>query len=253
MKRISLSIVMIFLVFSLGSVVNASNSSFNEEENTYRIPETGESVLAVYEIGPDGDLVEVPIEVYKAEMERENSEQARVDREIVQEEASYNISENPDISPFGVINSKYYTYETTNIFEFHKSPIKVSNAINCNSTTQCSITTGWTETVTHSLSASIDTNEKLGAVQAGAGYNYSSAKSSMLTYTLPVPIGKRAYVGFQAKVRQDYGTLKYWHRWGNDITLLSNVSASTTYPLKNPDGTAEGYYLLINDVTGQPL
>jgi hypothetical protein len=79
MKRISLSIIMIFLIFSLGSVVNASDSSFNEEENTYRISGTGESVLAVYEIGPNGDLVEVPIEVYKAEMEREKRE-AMIDR-----------------------------------------------------------------------------------------------------------------------------------------------------------------------------
>jgi hypothetical protein len=107
--------------------------------------------------------------------------------------------------------------------------------------------------VTHSLSANIDTNEKLGAVQAGAGYNYSSAKSFMITYTLPVPQGKRAYVGFQAKVRQDYGALKYIHRWGDTFTQLSSVSASTTYPLKNSNGSANGYYILIDDVTNQPL
>ncbi|WP_195574629.1 hypothetical protein [Paenibacillus sp. 1001270B_150601_E10] len=255
MKRVSAFIIMIFLIFSLGSVVNASASSSKVEENTYRVSGSGEQVLAVYEIGLDGVLVEVPIEVYKAEMEKETKEQARLVREILQADSSLgnSVFGNSAISPLGVIITKYYTYESLNTFDFHRSPVKVSNAINCNSTTECPITTQWSETVTHSLSATIDTSEKIQAIQLGAGYNYSSAKSKLLSYTLPVPVGKRAYVGFQPKVRQDYGSLKYWDRFGNNITLISSVSASTTYPLKNGDGTAQGYYLLIDDVTNQPL
>ncbi|MDQ6419574.1 hypothetical protein RB620_09030 [Paenibacillus sp. LHD-117] len=264
MKKIGTLLFTILLMFTLSSVVNAAGP-ISFKEDSYRDPLTGEVVLAVYELGLNGELVEVPIEVYKAEMERSAIEKSKLDKVIKQEESLNkifdhsnplsltNITTSPEATA-GVINHKYYKFVSQHSFEHHSTnAVKVSNAIYCNSTTECPITTGWTESISHSFSATVGTGEKIQAVQAGAGYNYTYASSKLIEYELPVPVGKTAYVGFRPKLKSNYGVLQYWHHYINTHTLLSSEQASVTYPLKNADGSANGYYLLIDNNTGQPL
>lgn len=254
----------ILLMFTLSSVVNAAGST-SFKEDSYRDQLTGEVILAVYELGLNGELVEVPIEVYKAEMERSALEKSKLDKMIKQEALNKisdlsnplpltNITTSPEIVPAGIIDHKYYKYVSQYSFEDYSSNIvKVSNAIYCNSTTECPITTGWQVNISHSFSATVGTGEKIQAVQAGAGYNYTYAESKMIEYALPVPKGKTAYVGFKPKQKYSYGVLEYWRQYINTHTRLSSEQAYVTYPIKNSDGSANGYYLLIDNNTGKPL
>lgn len=254
----------ILLMFTLSSVVNAAGST-SFKEDSYRDQLTGEVILAVYELGLNGELVEVPIEVYKAEMERSAIEKSKLDKMIKQEALNKifdlsnplpltNITNFPEVAPAGIIDHTYYKFVSQSSMEYSSYGfLKVSNAINCNGTTPCGITAQWAESISHSFSANIGTGEQIAAAQAGVGYNYTYLKSEIIQYELPVPVGKNAYVGFVPKLKTHYGQLEQWRQYINNHTRLSSVQAYVTYPLKNPNGSAMGYYVLIDYNTDRPL
>lgn len=246
MKK-AIAIIVTCLMVSFGSVVSANGIT---NQNDFVNTSTSEEILAVYEVDSDGNLVEVPLQVYYSEKNKENFELQLQQTQLLKNRFEFSESSS-NVAPLNV--NLRYEFLTEHAYDHHKSIVKVSNAINCNSTTECPITTGWSTTTQHEFSTTFTTSEKYG-IAASIGYGYTSATSKMLEYTLPVPVGKRAYVGFAPKVRSHYGLLitsLYTFPIGYEET--SRKRGSVQYPLKNSDGSASGYYILVDDSTGQPL
>lgn len=261
MKKFSALFILLCLLLTVSSVVNASGVPFTADDNTntYYNSLTGETILAVYEMGSDGNLVEVPMDVYKQEMQKAELEKARLERDRAFTKSNefsrfstIHNSTDSTLSPLGLINHKYYKFDITRSYEHYDHYEQVSQPLSC-VYTPCTITIGWTVTKTHSFSANVNTTVKKNVVQAAAGYSYENATSDLATYTFSVPKDKKAYVGFHPKVRTDAGNLEYWHHYINKYTLLSTEYSWVTRPLKDPNGKAAGYFLLIDYDTGLPV
>ncbi|MBH5318960.1 hypothetical protein I6N90_14235 [Paenibacillus sp. GSMTC-2017] len=270
MKKFSSVLITICLMFSLSTVIYASESPSSEQlntvqksihqANTFHDPKTGNVILAVYEVDPDGRLVEVPMEVYKAEIQKSELEKNKLEEDLYLaqtakyfESASQRTIINNVYPTSGTINLYYYKFIINRSYEHYDPYAAVSEPLLCNTTTHCPLAVTYTITKTHTFGANVNNTIKKDAVQAAAGYNYSSATSEQITYTYPIPPGKKAYVGFHPKMKTDTGDLQHWHRYNNTDTLLGTEYGYVTRPLKSPLGNAAGYFLLIDYTTGLPL
>jgi hypothetical protein len=77
------------------------------------------------------------------------------------------------------------------------------------------------------------------------GFQYVSSSSRSVSYSLSVPTGRQAFIGFYPKFNYSYGTLEYRHKFGVGDELVSSESASVSSPKELYSGEADGVYALI--------
>lgn len=250
MRKIYSFVLMLCLVFSLSSVVNAAE--LDSAEDTTYTTEAGEEIIAAFIVGSDGELIELSLDEYKAMTMTEVPLLEQI------------LSNRPFFGPLHQTTNTIaadsnapltgYDFISTSSFQHYSSNIqKVSAAINCTGAgAPCPIAVTNSVEITHSFSATINSDAKISAVQASVGYNYSKVKSEIIQYTLPVAVGKKAYVGFQPLLESHYGVLQELAIINFQKVILSSTQASVTYPLKL-GSFADGIYLLINADTNKPF
>ncbi|MHA6482309.1 hypothetical protein ACX1C1_10470 [Paenibacillus sp. strain BS8-2] len=234
MRKFLVLVIVLLLTFS--STIYASNES-NEVPTTEGIigiydKELGGTIVAVYTVGSDGSLVEKPLSQYAKEI-KENVvpyeyQTPRLNSLLEQIGAS----SKPVVSlmPYDFY---YYEYIESSTSNYTAATRRVSDDFTCTyNPNGCPLAIGFSTTTTSAFSSNVNVQAKKDAVTAGItfGYTYSSASATSTTFTDLVPQGKTGYVGFQPYMKQSQGTLKYWHQWGSNTTLVSSENASVSVP-----------------------
>ncbi|MCM3129034.1 hypothetical protein ACFQ3J_08690 [Paenibacillus provencensis] len=235
MKKITSSLLAIFLVFCVSASALANNDDLTSEVYTDEI--TGEEILAVYEVDENGNFIEVSFEEYEAEMDKTANSTKKNDNPT---------SPKPDFTLFPY---DFYGYEFLyeSFSQYYEGPRMVAQGISCNGAQPCPISATQQTTVTETFTANlgIDSTQKKAALKAGAGYSISTAKSNQTSQTLYIPVGERAYLGFKPKLNKWVGDLNYFHQQGVSRTIVSTETATVTAPLIDGTGNAAGYFLLV--------
>ena len=107
-----------------------------------------------------------------------------------------------------------------------------------------SITKSVGYTSTHFFSASIGSQDKKSAIQAGATIGWQSSASTSTSYTVNLRAGDKGYIGFYPYYNKIVGNLELYGNWGDG--LLSTERGVAGYSVKlTSDGEAEGLYEFI--------
>lgn len=107
-----------------------------------------------------------------------------------------------------------------------------------------SITKSVGYTSTHFFSASIGSQDKKSAIQAGATIGWQSSASTSTSYTVNLRAGDKGYIGFYPYYNKVVGNLELYGNWGDG--LISTERGVAGYSVKlTSDGEADGLYEFI--------
>ncbi|KSV59887.1 hypothetical protein [Acetivibrio ethanolgignens] len=107
-----------------------------------------------------------------------------------------------------------------------------------------SITKNVGYTSTHFFSASIGSQDKKSAIQAGATIGWQSSASTSTSYTVNLRAGEKGYIGFYPYYNKVVGDLELHGNWGDG--LISTERGVAGYSVKlTSDGEADGLYKFI--------
>ncbi|MCM3032971.1 hypothetical protein [Niallia sp. MER 6] len=114
------------------------------------------------------------------------------------------INSNQTVTPYADIDWVTWRYKEKSATKYYGDSIKVSASIDCNTKT-CRVDKQWSATVSKSYSASAKTEVK--AIDVGASFTLTTAKSSSSTYSFTVNKCQAGYVAFKPYKRKSTGTL----------------------------------------------
>jgi hypothetical protein len=239
MKKLLLVCVAFFLLMST-SVVSAQSGNQKTEEG-YVDPVTGNTIAAAFVIGPDGSLQEIPLEDFVADLEKGRKIESEMQK--IKSKGNGDDSAGDNTQPYDYY---YYDYDESGNYVYTSSSYRQASAsIKCNSSVPCPITTTYSNTISASFSANVDTTIKKDAVKAAVGFSYVQSSTRSNSYTMSVPVNRQAFIGFYPKYNYSYGTLKYMHQQGAYQYFVSSESASVSSPKEINYDEPDGVYTLI--------
>lgn len=97
-------------------------------------------------------------------------------------------------------------------------------------------------TITETYSSNVTYSNQKSAIQAGAGFSWSSSATSGNTYTLNLLAGQSGYISFTPYYNKVDGTLKQYSNWDG---LIGTWNASGYSVMKTYDGEADGMYQFV--------
>lgn len=96
----------------------------------------------------------------------------------------------------------------------------------------------------HFFSATIGSQDKKSAIQAGATIGWQSSAKSSTSYTVNLRAGERGYIGFYPYYNKVVGNLELYGNWGDG--LISTERGVAGYSVKlTSTGEADGLYKFI--------
>lgn len=104
----------------------------------------------------------------------------------------------------------------------------------------CRVDKQWQATV--SKSYSVNASSEIKAINYGASFNFTSAKSSSSTYSFTIKKGQSGYIAFKPYKRKSTGTLTQYS------TMHGKISSKSAYgrsAIKLRTGEADGYYSFV--------
>ena len=107
-----------------------------------------------------------------------------------------------------------------------------------------SITKNVGYTSTHFFSASIGSQDKKAAIQAGATIGWQSSASTSTSYTVNLRAGEKGYIGFYPYYNKVVGNLELYGNWGDGLISTERGVAGYSVRLTS-DGEADGLYIFI--------
>ncbi|MEY8742417.1 hypothetical protein AB9M62_23440 [Bacillales bacterium AN1005] len=200
--------------------------------------------ISPFKVTGDG-LVPVSEEEYKESTnisEVENLENEFIDNSespVSKLVATNSIKSNQTVTPYADIDWVTWRYKEKSATKYYGDPIKVSASIDCNTKT-CRVDKQWSATVSKSYSASAKTEVK--AIDVGASFTLTTAKSSSSTYSFTINKGQAGYVAFKPYKRKSTGTLSQVSEMRG---VLKSKPAYARSAIKLKTGEADGYYTFV--------
>lgn len=96
----------------------------------------------------------------------------------------------------------------------------------------------------HFFSATIGSQDKKSAIQAGATIGWQSSAKSSTSYTVNLRAGERGYIGFYPYYNKVVGNLELYGNWGDGLISTERGVAGYSVKLTNT-GEADGLYKFI--------
>jgi hypothetical protein len=236
-------------LLAVASLTVFSSTSLAAENNT-GVDVNGDNVSKFYdeEIGAyitpfkntDDGLVPISEGEYKSQATEEEVA-AREPEPFVQ---SFSVPSKGQVSSKSVvtpseIDYRWWKYKETSASKYYGSPIKVSATQTCTAST-CSVAKKWEATISKAYSVTASTEIK--AINTGASFTITSAKSDSSTYTFTIKKGQRGYVAFKPYKRKSVGTLT---QYSNMYGKIKSKSANATSAIKLKSGEADGDYIFV--------
>ncbi|MGP7818208.1 DUF6060 domain-containing protein [Niallia sp. 01092] len=142
--------------------------------------------------------------------------------------------QDPTITPYADVDLRTWVYKESSATKYYGNPIKVSASIDC-TTSSCRVDKQWQATVSKSYSVSASSEIK--AIDTGASFSLTSAKSSSSTYSFTINKGQAGYIVFKPYKRKSTGTLTQYSTVYGKIKSKSGYARSA---IKLRTGEADG-------------
>lgn len=178
----------------------------------------------------------VPVSKDEYEKTTKIKENEDLENEFVVSEES---NDEPEFKPYADVDLRYWRYKEKSATKYYGDPIKVSASIKCTASS-CRVDKQWQASI--SKSYSVNASSEIRAINYGASFNFTSAKSSSSTYSFTIKKGQSGYVAFKPYKRKSTGTLTQYS------TMHGKISSKSAYgrsAIKLRTGEADGYYLFV--------
>ncbi|QQD81360.1 hypothetical protein JD965_15940 [Bacillus siamensis] len=208
--------------------INLSDSNvekFYDEEQ--------DAVIAPFKATENG-LVPVSKDEYEKTTEIKENED--LENEFVVSEES---NDEPEFKPYADVDIRSWFYTEKSSTKYYGDPIKVSASIKCTASS-CRVDKQWQANI--SKSYSVNASSEIRAINYGASFNFTSAKSSSSTYSFTIKKGQSGYIAFKPYKRKSTGTLTQYS------TMYGKMSSKSAYgrsAIKLRTGEADGYYTFV--------
>ncbi|BDG81096.1 MULTISPECIES: hypothetical protein [Bacillus] len=210
------------------NTINLSDSNvekfYDEEQN---------AVIAPFKATENGL---VPVSKDEYEKATKTTENEDLENEFVVSEEN---NDEPGFNAYADVDIRTWRYKEKSATKYYGNPIKVSASIKCTSSS-CRVDKQWQATV--SKSYSVNASSEIKAINYGASFNFTSAKSSSSTYSFTIKKGQSGYIAFKPYKRKSTGTLTQYS------TMHGKISSKSAYgrsAIKLRTGEADGYYSFV--------
>lgn len=243
------AVILSIFILGIWGLFGISTKGYAEEQNNVDL--TDPSVEKFYdeeldaEISPfkvtENGLVPVSEEEYKESTrstEEENLENEFIDSDENLEKLEIT-SLNGLVTPYSDVDIRTWHYKESSATKYYGDPIKVSAGLDCPTIT-CTVVKQWQATV--SKSYSISSSAQIKAINTGASFNFTSAKSSSSSYSFTIKKGQAGYVVFKPRKRKSTGTLT------QSSTMYGKISSKSAYgrsAIKLKTGESDGFYTFV--------
>ncbi|AIU83137.1 MULTISPECIES: hypothetical protein [Bacillus] len=238
-KKVTL-LIAVFVVFLM--VFGNPSKGFAVEQYTINLSDSNVekfydeeqgAVIAPFKASEHG-LVPVSKDEYEKTTEIKENED--LENEFVVSEES---NDELEFKPYADVDLRYWRYKEKSATKYYGDPIKVSATIKC-TTSSCRVDKQTQATV--SKSYSVNASSEIQAINYGASFNFTSAKSYSTTYSFTLKKGQSGYIAFKPYKRKSTGTLTQYS------TMHGKISSKSAYgrsAIKMKTGEADGYYTFV--------